>query len=842
MSLSVNLSLLADDELSYQADDEVNSFKTKIETIKKPEEINRLKVQHVDVTKILSHKTTCVKEDCSTKKILQLIGMEYGELSTVIPQSDRVEHLNRLFIKPQLFPYFNEDGQKRLAVAKRPVMVDLGMMDFTKKSADKFLNFYTNNIKNSSVLLLTNVHGIESYENEKQVKHPSGFLLPFYKDCHEYIKNKEEKPDDTENSQNYTKYFCGERIVKFKDYFDRIKNAEILHIDFSGLDDVEAIGLESKGSTTENENSENNTKSNYVYYKGKDSDKYKQGSFKVFPPLYQPGEFYEEKIRTSNPKIIDSLAKLIDNNTLACKLDKDGNFQLTFNEVLHLFTGEQSQGEIPAPPLWESLREDLLNGIEDSEISYFDSKTEDLVYGPLTKSSLEYAVVYDIPTDARKPACEYEQIPYLAVLENSPTYQAMKESGELPQNLREMAKLEPDMMRAIREGWMKWSDDSKQGRAECIKEKEEGQRFAQDRMKNVSGVVEPRLLATGRFFSQFDTLLGIQLKCSILNPTAAATTATSNIQKANQFVLESTGDEMKDAVMKVHAEEASPYLQKGFITTGQTIQTAVMGSGSNEPTEVDKEKERCRQKVGKTASVRLNTAILCRNNQDNSASCQEAMKPIKVSSIDSACEGNVKNEVAKLISAHQRVIENSSPSQDDLLTDLMSGHSNKLILNNKKRYNTTGTDLEAWVNNLSGAVAMETGEGHVYELCHEQASSFIANNGLARDLFLKKGYQIAEFDITDADNKTGQIHHIFPVLKSPEGKLYMFDTWKGKTAPFDPRDYPDSAGFVTLCTKNYKECIKRNKDKIDYLLFCPRDPATCSDNGHFISSSNGTFR
>jgi hypothetical protein len=209
--------------------------------------------------------------------------------------------------------------------------------------------------------------------------------------------------------------------------------------------------------------------------------------------------------------------------------------------------------------------------------------------------------------------------------------------------------------------------------------------------------------------------------------------------------------------------------------------------------------ELCNREVKKYAIKKLTNAHLCRDLKLDPSlqakvrrkpDCDEILSPINY---PAGCESALDDETKDLVKIHKRLSlleKDSSPQQ--LHDELLSIYINRLVLNGE-RAPGRGTARAYITNNLPsiafGLIYENTGsqlsKKTDYLVCIEQAYRFLDSDTPESKYLLFKGYTLDLYDETPKSDEGDQVTHAYTQLTSPEGKHFVFDSWKGVTKEFD---------------------------------------------------------
>lgn len=209
--------------------------------------------------------------------------------------------------------------------------------------------------------------------------------------------------------------------------------------------------------------------------------------------------------------------------------------------------------------------------------------------------------------------------------------------------------------------------------------------------------------------------------------------------------------------------------------------------------------ELCNREIKKHAIKKLSNAHLCRDLKldpglqervRSKPNCDEILSPI---SYPSGCEAALDDEAKALINIHKRLSrleKDDSPQQlhDELLTIFL----NRLVLNGE-RAPGRGSTRAYLTNNLPsiafGIIYENTGtqisKKSDYLVCIEQAYRFLDSDTPESSYLRFKGYTLDLYDETPKSDDGPQVTHAYTQITSPDGKHYVFDSWKGVTKEFD---------------------------------------------------------
>lgn len=207
----------------------------------------------------------------------------------------------------------------------------------------------------------------------------------------------------------------------------------------------------------------------------------------------------------------------------------------------------------------------------------------------------------------------------------------------------------------------------------------------------------------------------------------------------------------------------------------------------------------CNQEVTRFALKKLTNAHLCRDlaldpslksKVKKNLDCAAQLSPIKP---PSACMPYLDEEAKNLLNIHARLArleKDSSP--DQLHKELLTIYMNRLIANGERAPGRG--NLRAYVTNNLPAIAfgvlkenanLNLSNKSDYLVCVEQAYRFLDSSTPESQYLRFKGYTLDFYDETSKKDKGDQVAHAYTQLTGPDGKLYVFDSWRGESKPFD---------------------------------------------------------
>ena len=211
--------------------------------------------------------------------------------------------------------------------------------------------------------------------------------------------------------------------------------------------------------------------------------------------------------------------------------------------------------------------------------------------------------------------------------------------------------------------------------------------------------------------------------------------------------------------------------------------------------------ELCNQEVTRVAVKKLTDAHLCRDIKldpglqskiKKRLDCDAILSPIKT---PQGCLPHLDDEAKKLLAIHARISsleKDSSPEQ--LHNDLLTIYMNRLIVNGERAPGRGG--LRAYVTNNLPSIAfgvlkentnLDVSKKSDYLVCVEQTYRFL-DSSTPESMYLRfKGYTLDFYDETSKKDKGDQVAHAYTQLTAPDGKLYVFDSWRGESKPFDSK-------------------------------------------------------
>lgn len=207
----------------------------------------------------------------------------------------------------------------------------------------------------------------------------------------------------------------------------------------------------------------------------------------------------------------------------------------------------------------------------------------------------------------------------------------------------------------------------------------------------------------------------------------------------------------------------------------------------------------CNQEVTRYALLKLTNAHLCRDlaldpslksKVKRRLNCEKLLSPIKT---PAECLPHLDDEAKNLLKIHARLSRlepDSSP--DQLHNELLTIYMNRLVTNGERAPGRG--NLRAYVTNNLPAIAfgvlkenadLSLSDKSDYLVCVEQTYRFLDSSTPESAYLRFKGYTLDFYDETSKKDKGDQVAHAFTQLTSPDGKLYVFDSWRGESKPFD---------------------------------------------------------
>ena len=211
--------------------------------------------------------------------------------------------------------------------------------------------------------------------------------------------------------------------------------------------------------------------------------------------------------------------------------------------------------------------------------------------------------------------------------------------------------------------------------------------------------------------------------------------------------------------------------------------------------------ELCNQEVTKVAINKLSYAHLCRDIKLDPSlqskikrrlDCDSILAPINT---PKACTPHLDEEAKKLLAIHARLanLEKDS-STEQLHNELLTIYMNRLVVNGERAPGRGG--LRAYVTNNLPSIAfgvlkentnLDVSKKSDYLVCVEQTYRFL-DSSTPESMYLRfKGYTIDFYDETSTKDKGDQVAHAYSQLTAPDGKKYVFDSWRGETKEFDSK-------------------------------------------------------